>query len=64
MHKPLQHAADTMLRRTVSKSLDEWLIDEKNTQGTLLSVRMSRDTDEVIIIDKRTAEKWRDTANA
>ena len=60
MHQPLQHAADTILQRQAGKTLSEWLTEQGDTPGTLLAVRLAAATNEVIIIDKRTAEKWRE----
>ncbi len=57
-HRPLRHATDQLVKRSTGHSLDDWLLEHQDQPSALQQVLLARDTDDVIIVDRRTIERW------
>jgi hypothetical protein len=66
MHSPLRHAANEILRRNGhADNLDTFIrsrVDNGVESAVVMASAISRATDDLIVVDRRTVQRWMDKA--
>lgn len=60
MHSPIKYAANELLQRGKGVTLEQWCSDNAELTPQIAVIKLNTDTEGVVLVDKRTIERWFD----